>query len=234
MFRCCYTSSTHLCRMHHMQLLHDGGRCCEPLHARTQTLVFMMATSSLVGRAVAWGEAGQKRAKLTSPKTKAHSDSHAVPAPACCSHACHGAANRPCMGLWKCCHKPDCHPPKGRGVWQPYITSRAAAAPLFRSPSAERRQRCSCAEPPGLQLPWAAEPPPGSPALLPTVAPSQPPPTLLLSTYRQTATTQNVRQRARWRQPPVKVKVLLKGKCAVRAPPVVPASVTSLHVTATF
>lgn len=45
----------------------------------------------------------------------------------------------------------------------------------------------------GLQLPWVAVPPPGSPAPLPIVTLSQPPPTLRLSTYRQTTTTQNVR-----------------------------------------
>lgn len=38
---------------------------------------------------------------------------------------------------------------------------------------------------PGLRLPWAAAPPPASPAPAPTAPPSQPHPTLLLSTYRQ-------------------------------------------------
>lgn len=68
------------------------------------------------------------------------------------AHAYNVASNRTCMVLWKCCHKHDCLPSKGWGVWQPYITSRAAAAPLFWTPSVERRQRCCRAEPPGLQV----------------------------------------------------------------------------------
>lgn len=89
--------------------------------------------------------------------------------------------------------KPDRLGSKGWGVRQPYITGSCYRSTTFWGPvSVEAAALLLSQSVPRMRLPWVAAPPPGSPAPRQTVAPSLPPPTLLLSTYRQTATKQNV------------------------------------------